>query len=95
MIIKLCFPRGVSTVNKSYQFLHVGDIFKNLPIESIFKKAQICFEGSHDIKSGLKINTVLELYLSLKIKANCMAHIFSQNIQKTSHKRELQNVQTV
>ena len=33
----------------SYQFLHVGDIFKNLPIESIFKKAQICFEGSHDM----------------------------------------------
>ena len=41
----------------SYQFLHVSDIFKILAIESIFKKAQICFEGSHDINSGLKGNT--------------------------------------
>ena len=62
----------------SYQFLHVGDICKNLPIESIFKKAQICFEGSHDINFGLKRNRII--FITDNKNKNCMAHIFSQNL---------------
>ena len=78
----------------SYQFLHVGDIFKNLPIESIFEKAQICFEGSHDMNLVFKETLRIMLIIENQSK-NCMAHILSQNLSKTSHNRELQNVQTV
>ena len=63
----------------SYQFLYVGDIFKNLPIESIFKKAQICFEGSHDINLVWKETLRIKLITENKSK-NGMAHIFSQNL---------------